>query len=414
MGCCDAPGLMPIEEAMPIILKNTPIVTETETLKIEDAIGRVLAHDVRSPLNVPPFDNSAMDGYAVRIADLERSMTMPLAGKSFAGAPLTHAWPQDSCVRIMTGAQIPEGCDAVIMQEDVTADGESITFNIELSSIRPQQHIRPTGDDIQIGQLALEQGTRLTARDLPMLASLGVATVDVYRKPIVAIFSTGDELKPVGSELAAGEIYDSNRYGMRPLFDKFGCEVIDLGIIPDDEELLHQAFEKAKSVADVVVTSGGVSVGEADYTKDILEQQGEISFWKLAIKPGKPFAFGSLGDALFCGLPGNPVSAFVTSYVLVQPLIAKLSGESQWKEAPSLSAISKSAFKKRPGRADYQRAIFSVNANGQLEVESTGNQSSGAFRSMSLANCFAILERERGRVEVGEIVQIQPFSSVMY
>ncbi|WP_261817696.1 molybdopterin molybdotransferase MoeA [Vibrio gallicus] len=414
MGCCDAPGLMPIEQAMPIILNQTPTVKETESLAIEDAIGRVLAQDVRSPINVPPFDNSAMDGYAVRIADLTASLTLPVIGKSFAGAPFDGQWPQGSCIRIMTGAQIPEGCDAIVMQEDVTPNGNDIQFNIDIAALKPQQHIRPTGDDIQTGQLAIEKGNRLTARDLPMLASLGVAQVQVLRKPIVAVFSTGDELKPVGCELKAGEIYDSNRYGIRPLLDKFGCEVIDLGIIPDDEALLYEAFEKAKSIADVVVTSGGVSVGEADYTKDILEQQGEISFWKLAIKPGKPFAFGSLGNALFCGLPGNPVSAFVTAYVLVQPLIAKLSGESQWQEAPRLSAVSKSAFKKNPGRADYQRAIFTVTAQGQLEVESTGNQSSGAFRSMSIANCFAILERERGHVSIGETVQIQPFSAAMY
>ncbi|MEZ9887096.1 molybdopterin molybdotransferase MoeA [Vibrio breoganii] len=412
MGCCDAPGLMPIEEAMAKILENTHTVQETESLALDKAIGRVLASEILSPIHVPPFDNSAMDGYAVRIADLNTQSTLPLAGQSFAGAPLQGEWPETTCIRIMTGAQIPEGCDAVVMQENVTVTDEGIVF--DPSSVKTNQNIRPLGDDIQVGQLVLSKGKRLTARDLPMLASLGVAHVEVYRKPIVATFSTGDELKPVGTPLGAGEIYDSNRYGTIPLFEKFGCDVVDLGVIPDDVELLAQAFEKAKTEADVVVTSGGVSVGEADFTKDILEQKGEIGFWKLAIKPGKPFAFGKLDDALFCGLPGNPVSAFMTAYILVQPLLAKLGGESEWKEAPTLPAKTLSSFKKGPGRTDYQRGIYAINEHGEFEVETTGNQSSGAFRSMSLANCFVILERERGRVEAGETVQIQLFNSTLY
>ncbi|OBT15497.1 molybdopterin molybdenumtransferase MoeA [Vibrio sp. UCD-FRSSP16_10] len=412
MGCCDAPGLMPIEEAMANILQNTHTVKETETLPLDKALGRVLASDILSPIHVPPFDNSAMDGYAVRIADLKVNATLPLAGQSFAGAPLQGQWPALSCIRIMTGAQIPQGCDAVIMQELVTVTGDGIVF--DPANVKPNQNIRPVGDDIKTGQLVLSQGKRLTARDLPMLASLGVADIHVYRKPIVATFSTGDELKPVGVPLGAGEIYDSNRYGTIPLFEKFGCEVVDLGVIPDDPKLLVKAFEEAQSKADVVVTSGGVSVGEADFTKDILEQTGEIGFWKLAIKPGKPFAFGKLDHALFCGLPGNPVSAFMTAYILVQPLLAKMSGDTAWKAEPIIQAKTHSAFKKSPGRTDYQRGIYSINEKGEFEVETTGNQSSGAFRSMSLANCFVILERERGRVEVGETVQIQLFNSTLY
>ncbi|CAM4106577.1 molybdopterin molybdotransferase MoeA [Vibrio neonatus] len=412
MDCCDAPGLMPIEQAMAKILESTFTVNETETLPLDKAIGRVLCSDITSPIHVPPFDNSAMDGYAVRIADFEQQSTLPLAGQSFAGAPLQGEWPPLTCIRIMTGAKIPAGCDAVIMQELATVTDAGIKF--DSATPKHNQNVRPLGDDIQVGQLVLSKGKRLTARDLPMLASLGVAQVSVYRKPIVATFSTGDELKPVGAALGEGEIYDSNRYGTIPLFKKFGCEVIDLGVIPDDVELLAKAFDEAKQQADVVVTSGGVSVGEADYTKDILEQKGQIGFWKLAIKPGKPFAFGNIGDALFCGLPGNPVSAFMTTYILVQPLLAKLSGESEWKCPPTLPATTHSAFKKTPGRADYQRGIYTINEQGQFEVQSTGNQSSGAFRSMSLANCFVILERERGRVEVGETVNIQLFNSTLY
>ncbi|WP_047047908.1 molybdopterin molybdotransferase MoeA [Vibrio mexicanus] len=411
MGCCDAPGLMPIEDAMDKMLSRITPIKTTLSLPLEQAIGHVLANDVRSPIFVPPFDNSAMDGYAIRIQDLNKSTTLPLHGKSFAGQPFEGEWPEGTCIRIMTGAKIPHGCDAVIMQENTQVTDNGILFN--QTDVKPQNNIRPTGDDISQGDIVLEKGARLTPRDIPMIASLGISHVDVLRKPKVAFFSTGDELKPLGTPLEEGQIYDSNRYGIKPLIESFGCEAIDLGIIPDCVETLKATFEKAQDVADVVVTSGGVSVGEADYTKDILEELGEIGFWKLAIKPGKPFAFGALESAWFCGLPGNPVSAMLTMYVLVQPMLAKLAGHTQWTAPESIPAITKTAFKKSPGRTDYQRGIYNLE-NGQFTVETTGNQSSGAFRSMSLANCFVVLERERGRVEVGETVQIQLFNHTLY
>ncbi|EGQ8283615.1 molybdopterin molybdenumtransferase MoeA [Vibrio parahaemolyticus] len=411
MGCCDAPGLMPIEEAMDKMLSRIKSIQTTLSLPLADALGFVLAEDVLSPIHVPPFDNSAMDGYAIRIQDLEASTVLPMVGKSFAGQPFEGEWPTGTCVRIMTGAKIPEGCDAVIMQENTTVTEAGIQFN--QTDVKPQNNIRPTGDDIKQGDIVLAKGARLTPRDIPMIASLGVSHVTVVRKPKVAFFSTGDELKPLGEPLEAGQIYDSNRYGIKPLIENFGCEAIDLGIIPDCPETLKATFEKAQTLADVVVTSGGVSVGEADYTKDILEQLGEIGFWKLAIKPGKPFAFGKLSTAWFCGLPGNPVSAVLTMYVLVQPMLAKLAGHTEWKAPESIPATTKTAFKKAPGRTDYQRGIYTLE-DGKFVVETTGNQSSGAFRSMSLANCFVVLERERGRVEVGETVQIQLFNSTLY
>ncbi|HHG3243989.1 TPA: molybdopterin molybdotransferase MoeA [Vibrio parahaemolyticus] len=411
MGCCDAPGLMPIEEAMDKMLSRIKPIQTTLYLPLADALGFVLAEDVLSPIHVPPFDNSAMDGYAIRIQDLEASTVLPVVGKSFAGQPFEGEWPTGTCVRIMTGAKIPEGCDAVIMQENTTVTEAGIQFN--QTDVKPQNNIRPTGDDIKQGDIVLAKGARLTPRDIPMIASLGVSHVTVVRKPKVAFFSTGDELKPLGEPLEAGQIYDSNRYGIQPLIENFGCEAIDLGIIPDCPETLKATFEKAQTLADVVVTSGGVSVGEADYTKDILEQLGEIGFWKLAIKPGKPFAFGKLSTAWFCGLPGNPVSAVLTMYVLVQPMLAKLAGHTEWKAPESIPATTKTAFKKAPGRTDYQRGIYTLE-DGKFVVETTGNQSSGAFRSMSLANCFVVLERERGRVEVGETVQIQLFNSTLY
>lgn len=411
MGCCDAPGLMPLEDAMKNMLSRIKPIQTTLQLPLAEAIGYVLAEDILSPIFVPPFDNSAMDGYAIRIADLSNNATMPVAGKSFAGQPFEGEWPQGSCVRIMTGAKIPDGCDAVIMQENTVVGEDGVTFT--QTEVKPQNNIRPTGDDIRKGDIVLPKGSRLTSRDIPMIATLGISHVTVVRKPRVAFFSTGDELKPLGQPLAEGQIYDSNRYGIKPLIENFGCEPIDLGIIPDCPETLKATFEQAQSLADVVVTSGGVSVGEADYTKDILEELGEIGFWKLAIKPGKPFAFGKLSTAWFCGLPGNPVSAVLTMYVLVQPMLAKLSGHTEWKAPDSIPATTKTAFKKVPGRTDYQRGIYTIE-DGKFVVETTGNQSSGAFRSMSLANCFVVLERERGRVEVGETVNIQLFNSTLY
>lgn len=411
MGCCDAPGLMPIEDAMDTMLARIKPIQVTLQLPLAEALSYVLAEDVLSPIFVPPFDNSAMDGYAIRLSDLAKNQILPLAGKSFAGAPFEGEWPANTCIRIMTGAKIPLGCDAVVMQENTDVTDAGIVF--KQSDIKPQNNIRPTGDDIKQGDLVLAKGARLTPRDIPMIATLGISHITVFRKPRVAFFSTGDELKPLGESLTDGQIYDSNRYGIKPLIENFGCEAIDLGIIPDCPATLKATFEKAQNLADVVVTSGGVSVGEADYTKDILQELGEIGFWKLAIKPGKPFAFGELSNAWFCGLPGNPVSAVLTMYVLVQPMLAKLAGHSKWQAPESIPAITKTAFKKAPGRTDYQRGIYSIE-NGKFVVETTGNQSSGAFRSMSLANCFVVLERERGRVEVGESVNIQLFNSSLY
>lgn len=419
MGCCDTPGLMSIDTAISKMLESiTPVACGME-LPLEKAVGYVLSEDIHSPINVPPFDNSAMDGYALRASDLESTTQLPLAGKSFAGIPFEGEWPQGTCIRIMTGAQIPQGCDLVIMQEQAEVNGDLVDFTQALP-VKPQQNIRPTGDDIEQGALVLPKGHKLTSRDIPMIATLGIPSVAVFQQPKVAFFSTGDELKPLGTKLKAGEIYDSNRYGIKVMLEKFGCEAIDLGVIPDDKEQLKQAFQQAQSQADVVITSGGVSVGEADYTKEILDELGEIGFWKIAMKPGKPFAFGKLLEteerkgALFCGLPGNPVSAVLTLYILVQPLLAKLAGHSQWVPQASIPAISQTRLKKAPGRTDFQRGVFSINEQGSIEVSTTGNQSSGAFRSMSLANCFVVLEQERGHVEVGETVNVQMFSSSFY
>jgi len=411
MGCCDAPGLMPIGDAIEKMLSNVVEIKKTQSLALEHTVGFVLAENIHSPINVPPFNNSAMDGYAIVRSDLHETNILPMAGKSFAGKPFEGEWPNGTCIRIMTGAKIPQGCDAIVMQENTMVTENGIQFND--INIKKDNNIRPKGNDISTGDVVLYKGDRITPRDIPMIASLGISHLTVFHKPKVAFFSTGDELRLLGDALEEGQIYDSNRYGLKILLEKFGCDGIDLGIVPDIPQQLRDTFNQAQELADVVITSGGVSVGEADYTKDILDELGSVRFWKIAIKPGKPFAFGELEKAWFCGLPGNPVSATITTYVLVQPFLAKLSGESNWQPPQSIPATTHSDFKKRPGRTDYQRGVYTVN-NGKFEVRSAGNQSSGAFTSMSVANCFVILEHDRGHVAAGERVQIQPFNHTQY
>ena len=404
----DTSALLPLSDALQGMLEQLACCCDSEQLPLPQALGRILASDIASPLAVPPFDNSAMDGYAVRLADLAAGIQLIMAGKAFAGQPYQGEWPAGHCVRIMTGAPVPEGTDAVVMQEETQADGDRITF---LTQPEPGQNIRRAGSDIGKGACVLQAGTRLTPREMPLLASLGIATVPVRRPLKVAIFSTGDELKPVGTPLAHGDIYDSNRYGVRAMLARLGCDCLDLGIIPDDPAQLRAAFIRADEEADVLITTGGVSVGEADFTKQLLDELGEIGFWKLAIKPGKPFAFGRLPRAWFFGLPGNPVSAMVTFDQLVQPALAKLAGQ-RFERPLQLQAVTTEQLKKSPGRLDFQRGILSQGPNG-LEVRSTGSQDSAVFSSLSRANCYIILERERGRVAAGETVTVEPFGGLL-
>ncbi|HHQ4912162.1 molybdopterin molybdotransferase MoeA [Aeromonas veronii] len=404
----DTSGLLPLSDALQGMLEQLACCCDSEQQPLPEALGRVLASDIASPLAVPPFDNSAMDGYAVRLSDLTAGTPLIMAGKAFAGQPYQGEWPAGHCVRIMTGAPVPAGTDAVVMQEETQADGDRITF---LAQPEPGQNIRRAGSDIGKGACVLPAGTRLTPREMPLLASLGVATVTVRRPLKVAIFSTGDELKPVGTPLAHGDIYDSNRYGVRAMLARMGCDCLDLGIIPDDPAQLRAAFIRADEEADVLITTGGVSVGEADFTKQLLDELGEIGFWKLAIKPGKPFAFGRLPRAWFFGLPGNPVSAVVTFDQLVQPALAKLAGQ-HFERPLQLQAIAAEPLKKSPGRLDFQRGILSQGPNG-LEVRSTGSQDSAVFSSLSRANCYIVLERERGRVAAGETVTVEPFGGLL-
>jgi molybdopterin molybdotransferase len=315
---------------------------------------------------------------------------------------------EGECVRIMTGAEIPEGADTVVMQENAVANDKQITFN----SASKGDAIRPAGDDIKQGATILKVGDRINAIDIGLLASLGVSSIPVFRKLRVAVFSTGDELLAVGEQPRSDRIFDTNRPMLLAMLSKMGVDTIDMGIIEDDKAQIKAAFEYANQQADCVITSGGVSVGEADYTREILEEYGNVDFWKLAIKPGKPLAFGRLPNSLFFGLPGNPVSSAVTFDQIAAPALAILAGCNI--QAPVLlPAIAASIFKKRPGRTDYQRAHYFINENGQVSVETLGSQSSGVLSCFRTSNCYAVLESERGRVSAGESVHILPFSSIV-
>lgn len=410
--CCSTPGLTPLDQALEQLLAGLKPITETESIRIEAALGRVIAEPVCSSLNIPPADNSAMDGYAIRSCDGTEGAVLALVGKSFAGHPFTGQVGKGECVRIMTGAEIPAGADAVIMQEQVTVDATNPAHVTLQCDVPIGSHVRKAGEDIAVNQVVFEPGRQLRAADIGLLSSLGLADVPVVRRLRVAVLSTGDELRKPGETLEAGQFYESNGYTISAVLQKLNAEITQFGILPDELETLRSAFRQADEIADVVITSGGVSVGEADFVKDVLDELGEIAFWKLAIKPGKPFAFGFLPGSVFIGLPGNPVSALVTMHQLAVPMLRKLSG--QQGHAPlRIAAKAGCTINKAPGRTDFQRGIYSMDEQGNMTVVTTGSQGSGILTSMNLANCYIILEQQRGRVEVGETVVVEPFDSIV-
>ncbi len=408
--CCSAPGLLPFEQAMENMLALITPVKDVETISITSALNRILAENVISPINVPPHNNSAMDGYAFAASALsDNNRTLTLAGRSMAGAPFDGVCQQGQCIRIMTGAKMPTGCDSVEMQENCQVNGDQITF---AQAKKLGSHVRNAGEDIAIGQTVFTKGHRITAVDLGMLASLGVEKINVVRKLKVALISTGDELKAPGQALSEGDIYESNAHFLSGLLAKLNIEVIDFGIIEDDKAAIENAFKQADALADAVISSGGVSVGDADYTKEVLESLGQIDFWKIAIKPGKPFAFGTLSNSVFFGLPGNPVSALVTAHQLALPALVKMQNAQAIKRV-SIKVKTASDLKKSPGRLDFQRGVLSVNEQGETVVTSTGSQGSGILSSIAKANCYIVLEACRGKVAAGEMVNVELFDQYL-
>ena len=408
LSCADDydPNSMPVAKAREVISRFLSPVTTHERVHIRAALGRVLAEDVISPLDVPAHDNSAMDGYAVRFANLKADgkVALKVTGTAFAGVPFAGTVKAGECVRIMTGGVVPQGADTIVMQEHVEAQGDEVTLG---GGHRLGQHLRRAGEDLKTGQAALKRGQLLRPAEIGLIASLGIPEIMVYRRLRVAFFSTGDELRSIGTALGEGQIYDSNRYTIYGMLERLGCEAIDMSVVRDDPKLLEQAFAEAAATADVVITSGGVSVGEADFVKDLLNKMGEVVFWKIAMKPGRPLAYGKIGNAHFFGLPGNPVSVMVTFYQFVRDALLKLSGRDPVPVLPSFKVPCTSALKKAPGRTEFQRGVLTQDASGNWSVRVTGEQGSGILRSMAEANCFIILPEAQGNVAAGSMVEVQ-------
>jgi len=400
------PNAMSVEKARAFIHQFLEPLTAKLRVPIRGALGRALAEDVVSPVDVPSHRNSAMDGWAMRGADLAQGAetTLQEIGASFAGRPFAGTVGAGQCVRIMTGGVVPNGADTVVMQERARADGTSVTFAV---GQKTGQNVREAGEDLRRGAVALPKGRVVRPAELGLLASLGVGEVTVFRPLRVAFFSTGDELKSIGSTLGEGEIYDSNRYTIHGMLTRLGCDVLDMGVVADDPALLERAFREAAANADVVITSGGVSVGEADFVKGMLGKLGEVVFWKIAMKPGRPLAYGKIGNAHFFGLPGNPVSVMVTFYQFVRDALLKLMGVEPLFPVPTFPARCTEKLKKAPGRTEFQRGVLSRSAEGEWTVRPTGEQGSGILKSMSEANCFIVLGEAVGNVEPGTMVEVQ-------
>jgi molybdopterin molybdotransferase len=409
---CQQSGLLSVEQARERLLQAITPLQQSETLPLQQACGRVLAEPVLAQLDLPPCDNSAMDGYALCGDD---TSSLRLVGKSLAGHPFTGTLSSGEAVRITTGAPLPIGADRVIMQEQTQLQDDVLTL---LSDSKPGEHIRRRGEDVRAGELLLQAGSAIKVPDIALLAAAGVHTVRAVRQVRVALLSIGDELRPCetpAADLNLGDIYDSNRIALKAALMQLNVQVIDLGCVADDPQRIHTAFTQARDSADMVITSGGVSVGEADFTRGVLEELGRMEFWRLAIKPGKPFAFGKLphadGEALFFGLPGNPVSALVTLYQLVLPALEKFKGIAEQNRSTPIQCRARllNPIKKSPGRTDFQRGFTYRDCDGQQVVQNSGIQGSHILSGFSRANCFIVLPRESGDCDTGDWVTIEPF-----
>ena len=403
--------LLTVAAARTRILAGIRAVAATERRQLADAAFHVLAEDMRAPISVPMHANSAVDGYALAGRHLPTAgdKILTIAGAAYAGRPAAATYREGACIRIMTGAILPPGVDTVIMQEHAQRlDPRRIRID---GRHRAGQNVRQAGEDISRGDLVLPAGARLNAAACGVLASLGVTAAPVRRKPRVAFFSTGDEVKPAGAALSAGELYDSNRYTLNALLQSCHVEPWDLGIVPDDPDRLRAAFQTATEQADMVITSGGVSVGDSDYTKPVLRAHGQIDFWKIAMKPGRPLTFGRLGDTAFVGLPGNPVAVMVTFLQFVRPALQALAGE---PPTPPLTvpARAEHAINKKPGRREYLRARMRLDASGQWWTSVAGSQGSGVLTSMIRADSFIELPEDNAGVQPGDTVLTQPFAAL--
>ncbi len=407
-GCQDDydPNSMPVVQARKYIREFLNPVDAKETVTLRNALCRVLAQDIHSPCNVPNHDNSAMDGYAFNADDIsaEGETTLKVIGTAFAGKAYEGQVGKGQCIRIMTGAVIPQDADTVVVQERVLVENESIRFS---DGPKRGMNMRYAGEDLKQGQIVLPAGHMMRAADLGLIASLGIGELEVYRKLRVAFFSTGDELVSIGQPLESGQVYDSNRYTLYGMLTRLGVEIIDMGVVRDVPELLEQALIEASQSADVILTSGGVSVGEADFMKQLLEKLGQVVFWKIAMKPGRPLAYGKVGNAHYFGLPGNPVSVMVTFYQFVREALLVLMGQPDPAPFPLLNAICTDDIKKLAGRTEFQRGVLYLDEDGDWKVRPTGNQGSGILRSMSAANCFIVLDEATGNIGPGTPVRVQ-------
>ncbi len=411
------PNALPVGRAQEFIARLVPKVQAVESLALRSALGRVLARDIVSAINVPSHDNSAMDGYALRAADLAPAgdTVLAVAGTAFAGEQFMGSVGPGQGVRIMTGAVMPAGLDTVVPQE-FTRPAPEGRVCIPAGTVAAGDNRRLAGEDLAQGEVALAAGRVLTPADLGLLASLGQAEVPVFRRLRVAFFSTGDELRSIGEPLDAGCVYDSNRYTLWGMLQRLGVDLIDMGVVRDDPDALREAFTQAAASADAVITSGGVSVGEADHTKQVMKALGEVLFWKIAMRPGRPMAIGRIGEpghqAMLFGLPGNPVAVMVTFYAFVRDALLAMGGATV-QPLPLLRAVSSQALRKKPGRTEYQRGIVSQAADGRWQVVITGAQGSGILRSMSQANGMVVLHHGQGHVAAGDLVDVIPFNGLV-